>query len=182
MCECICYIRATSSRGLILKPTGNWDGTKKSTDPESRRDVTGTVVYLYDVPIVFSSVTQKHVKLSVTEAELAAVVTMVQDMMYVYWAITGMGLQVELPMTAEMDNNGVSNLANSWSIGGRTRHVDVRMFFLHELKEKGMVVYIHIPGPENEADIFTKNVDAGTLHRHSIKLCGLLNLLKGNKP
>ena len=59
------------------------------------------------------------------------------------------------------------------------------MFFLHELKEEGLVVYSHIPGPENKADIFTKNVDAGTLHRHSIKLYGddgLLESLKGNKP
>jgi len=59
------------------------------------------------------------------------------------------------------------------------------MFFLRELKEEGLVVYKHIPGPENKAGIFTKNVDAGTLHRHSTKLCGddgLLESLKGNKP
>ena len=143
------------------------------------------MVYLNDAPIAFSSVTQKHVTLSVTEAELAAVVTMVQDMMYVYRVITSMGLRVELPMTAERDNSGARNLANSWSVGRRTRHVDVQMFFLRESKEEGMVVYKHIPGPENEANIFTKNVDASTLHRHSTKLCrdnGLLKLLKGNKP
>jgi len=120
-----------------------------------------------------------------TEVELAAVVTMVQDMMYVYRVIFSMGLQVELPMMAEMGNKGAHNLANSWSIGGRTRHVDVWMFFLHELKEEGMVANKHIPGPEDKMDIFTKNVDAGTFHGHSIKLCGnggLLDLLKGNKP
>jgi hypothetical protein len=102
-----------------LNPTGNWDGKDKNfrfkicghldsnyaTDPESRRSVTDTVVYLNDAPIAFSSVTQKHVTLSVTEAELAPVVTMtmVQDMTYVYRVITSMGLQVDLPMTAEMD-------------------------------------------------------------------------------
>lgn len=46
-------------------------------------------------------------------------------------------------------------------------------------------MFKHIPGLDNEADIFTKNVDAGTVHRHSTKLCGddgLLGLLKGNKP
>ena len=40
-------------------------------------------------------------------------------------------------------------------------------------------------GPENDMDIFTKNVDAGSLHRHSAKLCGnygLLGMLKGEKP
>jgi hypothetical protein len=184
MCECIQYIRATPTRGLVLKPTGNWDDKDKNfkfkirghsdsnyaTDPDSRRSTTGTVVYLNDASIAFSSVMQKHVTLSVTQAELAAVVTMVQDMMYIYRVITSIGLQVELPMTAEMDNSGVHDLVNSWSIGGRTRHIDVRMSFLHKLKEEGMVVYKHIPGPETEADIFTKNVDAGTLHRHSTKL------------
>ncbi len=77
------------------KPTDKWDGKDKNftfkicgrsdlnyaTDPESRRSVTGMIVYLNDAPIAFSCVTQKHVMLSVTEAELAAVVTMVQDMM-----------------------------------------------------------------------------------------------------
>ena len=84
-----CYVRATRTRGLVLKPTVSWDGKDKSfkfkicgcsdsnyaTDPESRRSVMGTVVYLNDVSMVFSSVTQKHVTLSVTEAELVAVVT-----------------------------------------------------------------------------------------------------------
>ena len=81
-----------------------------------------------------------------------------------------MGLKVELPMLAEIDNSGVRDLANSWSIGGRMRHVDVWMFFLWELKEDGMVAFKHIPGPDNEADIFTKSVNAGTLHKHLAKL------------
>ena len=196
MCLCIRYVRGTPSRGLVLKPTGIWDGKDKSfefcvrgrsdsnyaTDPESRRSVTGTVVYLNDAPIVFGSVTQKHVTLSVTEAELAAVVALVQDMMYVYRVIKSIGLKVKLPMIVEMDNSGARDLANSWSVGGRTRHVDVRMFFLRELKEDGLVAFKHIPGTENEADIFTKNVDAATLHRHTEKLCGkddLYESLKG---
>ena len=104
--------------------------------------------------------------LSVTEAELAAVVTMVQDMMYVYRVITSMGLQVDLPMTAEMDNCGAGDLANSWSVGGRTRHVDVRMFFLRELKDQGLLVIRHISGESNDADIFTKNVTSAIFDRH----------------
>ena len=141
MCECIRYVRATPTRGLLLKPSGSWDGKDRefkfkirgrsdsnyATDPDSRRSITGTVVYLNDSPIAFSSVTQKHVTLSVTEAELAAVVAMVQDMMYIYRVVNSMGLKVELPMLAEMDNSGGQDLANSWSVGGRTRHVDVRM-------------------------------------------------------
>ncbi len=46
-----------------------------------------------------------------------------------------------------------------------------------------MVVLKHIPGDKNEADIFTKNVDASSLHRHVVVMCGedeLLSRLKGS--
>jgi len=149
--------------------------------------VTGTVVYLCKAPIMFSSLTQKHVTLSVTEAELAAIVAVVQDMMYMYRVVLSMGSKVKTPMLVELDNSGVRDLANSWSVGDRTRHVDMRMFFLRELKEQGLRVFKHIPGPENEANIFTKNVNVIALHKHTEKLCGedgLYNSLKavGSKP
>ena len=55
------------------------------------------------------------------------------------------------------------------------------MFFLRELKEDGLVSFKYIPGEENEADIFTKNVDAATLHRHTEKMCGSDNLYESLK-
>ena len=73
-----------------------------ATDKDTQRSVTGTLVYLNKAPIVFGIVTQKHVTLSVTEAELASRVSLVQDMMYVYRVVTSMGRQVKLPMLVEM--------------------------------------------------------------------------------
>ena len=70
-----------------------------------------------------------------TEAEGAAGVTEAQDMLFVYNILKSLGLKVQLPMVLEMDNKGAVDLANSWSVGGRTRHVDVRMYFLRELKD-----------------------------------------------
>jgi hypothetical protein len=105
--------------------------------------------------------------------------------MYVYRVIKSLGLNVELLMLTEIDNSGACDLANGWSMGGRTRHIDVHMFYLHKLKEEGMVSFKHIPRPKNEANILTKNVDSSSLHRHSAKLCGedrLLAKLKGEKP
>jgi hypothetical protein len=37
-------------------------------------------------------------------------------------------------------------------------------------------VFKHISGTENEADIFAKNTDAATLHKHTEKMCGRDNL------
>ena len=104
--------------------------------------------------------------LSVTEAESGAGVTTAQDMMFTYRLLNSMGLKVELPMLLEMDNKGAVDLANNYSVGGRTRHADVRLFYLRELKEEGLIVIKHVPGIENDVDIFTKNVDAQTFERH----------------
>ena len=52
------------------------------------------------------------------------------------------------------------------SVGGRTRHVDVREHYLRELKEEGLLVIKWINGDDNDADIFTKNVTAAVFDRH----------------
>ncbi len=57
-------------------------------------------------------------------------------------------------------------MTNNYSVGGRTRHVDVKFFFLRELKEQGLLVIKHVPGEQNDADIFTKNVTASIFERH----------------
>ncbi len=46
-------------------------------------------------------------------------------MLYVQHILESMELKVKFLMILEMDNKGAVDLANNWSIGGRTRHVDV---------------------------------------------------------
>jgi hypothetical protein len=83
-------------------------------------------VLLEGAPVMFKSSTQKSVTLSVCEAEQTAGVLCAQDMMYVWNVLESMGLKVKPPMILEMDNNkGAVDLANNWSVGGGTRHVDV---------------------------------------------------------
>jgi len=62
-------------------------------------------------------------------------------------------------MILEMDNMGAVDLANNWSVGGRTRHVDVRQCFLRELKESKILDIHWIKGSEKCADAFTKKLN-----------------------
>ncbi len=59
---------------------------------------------LNSASVAWQSLTQKHVTLSVTEAEMGAGVTYVEDMIYVYNLFVLLELQVQLPMMLEMDN------------------------------------------------------------------------------
>ena len=83
---------------------------------------------------------QKHVTLSVAEAEMGTGVACVQDMMYVYNLMSSMGSQVQLPMELEMDIQRTVDLANGWSVGGHKRHVDVCIHYIREWKEAGILV------------------------------------------
>ncbi len=105
------------------------------------------------------SATQKTVALSSCKAELNAAVLRVQDMIYQKKMLESIGLKVEFPMVLEMDNRGAINLINSFSVGGCTGHINVKQCFLRELKKAKILVVKWIPGSENEADIFTKNLD-----------------------
>ena len=86
--------------------------------------------------------------------------------------MTSMELQVELPMLLEMYNKGAVDLANNWSIGGRTPHVDVRNYFLRELKDEGILTIKHVYGEDNEADIFTKNTSGPVFEKNISKFVG----------
>ena len=112
------------------------------------------------------------------EAESTAGVMIAQDMLYVYWLLLSLELEMELLMILEMDNKAAEDLVNNWSIGGHTRHVDMRNFFLHELKDEGLLVIKHIPGKENDADIFMKNTTAQIFERHVPKNFGNEDYLK----
>jgi hypothetical protein len=69
------------------------------------------------------------------------------------------GLKVKLPMKLEINNKGAVDLINSFSVGGRTHHINVKQCFLRELKEVKQLVVNWIPGSENSTDTFTKNLD-----------------------
>ena len=65
---------------------------------------------------------------------------------------------VKLPMILEVDNSGAVDLANNWSAGGRTRHMETRMFFLRQLKEEGILETKWVRGTDNPVDLNTKNL------------------------
>ena len=136
-------------------------------EPKDRCSVSGHVVYLEGAPAMFKSSTERTVSLSTTKAETYAGVTCVQDILYMKNVMESLGLRVKLPMVLEMDNQRAVYLANNWSIGGRTRHIDVQSVFLRELKDVDVLVIKWIAGAVNEADIFTKNLDGPAFQQYT---------------
>ena len=143
MLRCMQYLRGTKDVGLLLKPERKWDGNDSflfkitgisdsdyAKDTQTMRSITGYVVYIKGVPVMHQSATQKTVALSLCEAELNAAVLCVQDMIYGKNLLESIGLKVKLSMVLQITNKGAVDLINSFSVGGRTRHIDVKQCFL----------------------------------------------------
>ena len=121
---------------------------------------------------MMKSSTQKSVTLSVCEAKQSSGVLCAQDMLYCKNVLKSMGLKVKLPMLFKMDSKGAVDLANNWSVGNRTRHFDVRQWFLRELKESKTMNNRWVKGTENDTYVFTKNLDGPALKKYIKTLVG----------
>ncbi len=110
MYRCMRHVLCTKDAGLLLKPSQKWDGSNEhqfrirgrldsdyAKDTQTRRSVSGYVVYVEDAPTMHRSATQKTVALSSCEAELNAAVLCVQDMLYQKNTLKLIGLKVGIP-------------------------------------------------------------------------------------
>jgi len=187
------YCVSTPERGNYLKPERRWDGrshmplrisgmsdSEYIKDP-SRHSVNGWICFLEGCPINCASKMMPVIALSVTEAELYAAVQCAQDMMYSARVLLSIGIPVEFPMKLEVDNKGAVDLCNNWSVGGRTRHIEVKQYFLRELKEEGVIEVKWKAGDEMTADILTKNLGGTLFAKHAEGLVGKDKYQKGKE-
>ena len=127
------YVTHTRHQGLLIVPKDMWRADYKfkihgrsdshyATHPDDCRSISGGRLFENDIPISFQSITQKIMMLSVKEAEIAAGVMVVQDMINIYRLLESLELKMELPMVLKMDNSGAVDIVNRWSVGGRTHH------------------------------------------------------------
>jgi hypothetical protein len=168
----------------IIRPQRRWDGIDRSvefeirgmsdsnyaTDPETRKSVTGLIVFFEGVVVASKSGGQNTAALSTTEAEWNAAVSCAQSMLHVMNIVESLGLKVKKPMILQVDNKGSVDLANGFSVGGRSKHFDVKVHFMRELKQVGLLRVEFIAGELNQADILTKNVAGPLLAKHSVSM------------
>jgi hypothetical protein len=186
MYRCMNYCVKTPNRGKTLKPNAVWDGSRDflfevsgnsdsdfAKDPLTRRSVSGNSTFLNGAPVTEKSKMQNCVTLSVTEAEAVSAVMCAQDMLFVYHVLKSIGLKVKLPMVLRLDNKGAFDLFNNWGVAGRTRHISVRLYFMRELKEQGILTTEWTGGDLNPSDLFTKNLGNPAFHRNTAVYTGI---------
>ena len=176
------YVLDTKTMGLKLEPNSfkkaSWDlfcysDSDYAGNPDTRRSVTGFVLFVRNVPVCWRSKAQRIVTLSSTEAEWYALSEAVKEVIFVVQLIESIGIQIQLPVIVRVDNVGAVFMAKNITTTGRTKHVDIRTKYVNEYVEDGMVKIIFVKTEDNLADCLTKNLGSSLHTKHSQKMIKL---------
>jgi hypothetical protein len=178
MIRVIKYVFDTKNYALKIKPnvsTGKAilrgiSDSEYAGDRETRISVYGYVIYYCGAPISWKSKSGKSVTLSSTEAEYYASSEAAKELVFVHNLIKSMGIELQLPIILQVDNTGAIYLANNYSTGPRTKHIDIRAHFVRELIVDGTLKIIFVKSEDNDADILTKNTSEELYEKHSSKM------------
>jgi hypothetical protein len=175
------FVVGTKNKNLKCLPTKCEDGVFEieafcdsdySGDTETRRSVTGYVIYVNGFAVGWKSKGQKNVTLSSTEAEYVAISEVCKEIAFVAQVMDFLKMEFTKPIKIHVDNVGAIYMANNKVTSQRTKHIDVRYHFVREFIEAGLVEIKFVRSENNDADLFTKNLDQVVFWRHASKLLG----------
>ena len=176
MLRVIKYVLDTRKFGLKIEPIfmkdSPWElvlfcDSYYAGDPDSRRSVSGYIIYVCGVPVCWRSKAQRSVTLSSTEAEYVAISEAVKELLFVIQVLEMMMIRVTYPVIVHVDNVGAIFMSGNVTTTSRTKHVDIRYKFVNEYAEDGIIKIIFVRSEDNYSDILTKNLGSELLSKHA---------------
>jgi hypothetical protein len=155
------YNAKTGQWTITIYTDSDWAG-----DKDNRISITGYIVFLMGVAVLWKSQAQRSVSLSSSEAEYYALAEAAKDVKFVVKVLISMGIPVQLPVIIRVDNMGAIFMSQNGSATSRTRHVDTRYHFVREFVMSGFIKIIFVRSADNVADPFTKNVTGEVYESH----------------
>ena len=117
---------------------------------------TGLVIALDNGPIFASSTKQKLVSKSSTEAELIALSDSLSQVIWSREFLIGQGYPIGQTKVNQDNKSTISMIKNGKGSSKRTRHVNIRYFWVKERVDKGEVEISYLQTADMVADILTK--------------------------
>jgi len=142
-----------TNEGLIVHSDSDW-----AADINNRHSITGYFFKLARSSVSWLSRAQKTVALSSTEAEYMAISDCCQQAMWITNLFREIGFPI-LPITICGDNQGSLFIGSNPVQEKWTKHIDICYHYIRECIEDNKVSVVFVPGNDNLADMFTKNLD-----------------------
>jgi hypothetical protein len=147
----------------------DWAGEK-----ENQRSVTGYIMFLCGVPIIWKSKLQRTVSLSSIVAAYYALSEAAKEVKFIVQVLLTINNQVKLPVIVHVDNVGAIFMSENVTASSRTKHIDAQYHFVHEYTEDGFTKIVFVKSDDKHADIFTKYVTVqviSMINMYKIVLC-----------
>jgi len=143
----------TNGSGLEAFTDSDW-----ASDGDDRKSISGYFFKLANGAVSWTSHTQKSVALSSTEAEYMALSDCSCQAMAFRNMLMEMGYKDIGAIPNAGDNQGSIFIASNAFSDRRTKHIDIRYHYIRGRVEDNKVELFFIPGTDNPADMFTKNL------------------------
>lgn len=140
------------------KPLGVYSDADFGGDKNTRRSTTGIVAILSGGAVSWCSQLQKTVSLSTTESEIIAASEGAKELIWIKRLLLELADPDQLP-TLYVDNASAVKLAKNPEYHKRSKHIDVRYFYVREKYLDAELKLEHIDGKNQLADLFTKPLE-----------------------
>jgi hypothetical protein len=162
------YLQGTRHRGIIYgglqndvptNPTIRCFADADWASADSRKSVSGYVVLCGNGPIAWSSKQQTIVALSSCEAEYVACTHSARQISWLRSILSELGFPQNDATPLSCDNQGTVACTHDPHSHSRMKHMDIRIHYIRDCVNRGMIRIQHVPGVENPADLFTKPLE-----------------------
>lgn len=131
-----------------------------ASNRDDRTSMGGQIVFLDQVPIAWRAFKQKCISLSSMESEFIALTETAKEIVWFSRILQECKNLVvhrtKRDVVIMVDNQAAISFIKSPVENYRTKHIDVKLFFVRDLVYKNMFKLQYIKSKENMADIFTK--------------------------
>lgn len=146
-----------SEEGMVLHgySDADWAG-----QVDSRRSTSGYALMVQRTggAVAWSSRLQSTVATSTAEAEVTAAMAASQEAIWLSHILEDLGHSQALPTAIMVDNQAAIAQAKNPVHGAKTKHYCIRLQYLREQVDNGVIETKYIPTAENPADLLTKGL------------------------
>ena len=172
------YLKGTTSFGIEYKKVSDNDlnvvgyaDADWAGDQSSRKSTSGYIFVLGNGAVSWGSKKQSVVALSTVEAEYISGSLGVQEAIWERKLLEELGFNTKTPVLMQ-DNQGTIALAKNPIAHARTKHIDIRHYFMKSSVMDGSVTLKYCETQEMTADMMTKYLTKQSHERH-VKAAGL---------
>ena len=167
-------LKFPTPKGMMMEITSFFDADH-AHDQETRRSVTGVILFLMSTPVKWYSKRQNTVESSSFGSEIVAGRITTDIVIEMRYKLRMLGVKVKKCSVIFGDNKSVILSTSLPSSTLKKKHNAIAYHRIREAVAAGIIRMVHVPGVENIADILTKPLGPHILYR-------LIRELLFNKP